>query len=161
MTNKKSDVWKWSSSVFQHLKPPIRNCRSVGALAQSTLLTDEMRTRLRDWLPGMPRRLLFKAKRNGFLSRNFHKHCNGQGATVTVVQCAENGVVFGGYTPCVWRSEFHWSKVLCYLYISNCIQRKFFLSERFFSINYSNGLFLIFEGYLVEQKVFWFFYLLA
>lgn len=39
--------------------------------------------------------LLFRASRDGYTSRKFHKNCDNKGSTVTIIKCP-NGNIFGG-----------------------------------------------------------------
>eukprot|EP01083_Nonionella_stella_P041905 113433_1 len=48
-------------------------------------------------------KLLIRGSVHGFAVSTFHSKCNNQGATITVVQSANNHV-FGGYTSLSWRS---------------------------------------------------------
>ena len=47
--------------------------------------------------------LLYRATRDGWGSADFHRLCDNQGATVTVVRSA-NGNVFGGFADAAWKS---------------------------------------------------------
>jgi hypothetical protein len=49
-------------------------------------------------------RLLYRGSRDGFGASDFHSHCDGHCPTLTVI-LAENGSVFGGYTPVAWHSR--------------------------------------------------------
>ena len=46
--------------------------------------------------------LLFRASRDGWECDAFHRHCDGQGATVTLIQERKHGYVFGGYAANSW-----------------------------------------------------------
>jgi hypothetical protein len=48
--------------------------------------------------------LLFRASRDGWDANAFHKHCDGQGSTLTVIREREHGYVFGGYADAPWHS---------------------------------------------------------
>jgi hypothetical protein len=48
--------------------------------------------------------LLFRASRDGWDANSFHKHCDAQGATLTVILERERRYVFGGYADAPWNS---------------------------------------------------------
>jgi hypothetical protein len=48
--------------------------------------------------------LIYKATRDGFGGSDFHRCCNSQGPTMTVIQSKDGGYLFGGYTSISWRS---------------------------------------------------------
>jgi hypothetical protein len=48
--------------------------------------------------------LLFRASRDGWDANAFHRHCDGQGSTLTVIREREHGYVFGGYADAPWHS---------------------------------------------------------
>ena len=48
-------------------------------------------------------RLIYRASDDGFEAHQFHRHCDLQGATVTLIHA--NNRVFGGYTDIPWRSD--------------------------------------------------------
>jgi hypothetical protein len=47
--------------------------------------------------------LLYRANRDGFTAKLFHKFCDGQGPTMTVIK-SQNGFIFGGFTTVPWSS---------------------------------------------------------
>ena len=49
--------------------------------------------------------LLFRASRDGWECDAFHRHCDEQGATVTLIQERKHGYVFGGYAANSWRRQ--------------------------------------------------------
>jgi hypothetical protein len=49
--------------------------------------------------------LLYRASRDGWSSGAFHRHCDDQGATLTVIREREHGYVFGGYADASWHSR--------------------------------------------------------
>jgi hypothetical protein len=49
-------------------------------------------------------KLLYRGSRDGFRSSDFHRLCNGQTNTVTVI-LTTNGNIFGGFTPVAWDSS--------------------------------------------------------
>lgn len=48
-------------------------------------------------------RLIYRASDDGFEANQFHRHCDLQGATVTLIHA--NNRIFGGYTDIPWRSD--------------------------------------------------------
>jgi hypothetical protein len=48
--------------------------------------------------------LIYKATRDGFGSNDFHRCCDNQGPTMTVIRSKDGGYIFGGYTSVSWRS---------------------------------------------------------
>ena len=60
---------------------------------------------MQNWL-GKPidtSKLLWRGSRDGFTAKAFHKRCDNQGATLTVIESTE-GWIFGGYSPSAWQS---------------------------------------------------------
>jgi hypothetical protein len=53
---------------------------------------------------GVRLELLYRASRDGFKGRDFHRLCDNKGATVTVIRSKE-GYVFGGYVDQSWNSS--------------------------------------------------------
>jgi hypothetical protein len=49
--------------------------------------------------------LLYKAKRDGFRAKDFHRQCDGKGPTMTIIKSQAGGYLFGGYTVPVWSSD--------------------------------------------------------
>ena len=49
-------------------------------------------------------KLLYRASRDGWSASDFHRMCDGKGATVTVVK-SSGGYIFGGYTDVAWSGE--------------------------------------------------------
>jgi hypothetical protein len=48
-------------------------------------------------------KLLYRGSRDGFSSSDFHKKCDGQSDTITIIQTTKD-FIFGGYTPLSWDS---------------------------------------------------------
>jgi hypothetical protein len=48
--------------------------------------------------------LLHRGSRDGFGSRDFHKHCDSKKDTITIIQTTKNDII-GGYTPVAWDSR--------------------------------------------------------
>ena len=49
--------------------------------------------------------LLYKATRDGFRARDFHRLCDSKGPTLTIIK-STNGYLFGGYTRQSWISRY-------------------------------------------------------
>jgi hypothetical protein len=49
--------------------------------------------------------LIYKATRDGFGSGDFHRCCDNQGPTMTIIQSKNGGYLFGGYTSVSWTSR--------------------------------------------------------
>jgi len=60
---------------------------------------------LLQWLGGTKKigSLLYKASRDGFGAKDFHRLCNNKGATLTLIESTE-GCIFGGYSEVEWKS---------------------------------------------------------
>jgi hypothetical protein len=52
-------------------------------------------------------KLLYKATRDGFEAADFHRFCNGQAPTMTIIQ-SQQGYLFGGYTNVAWNSSYNY-----------------------------------------------------
>lgn len=52
--------------------------------------------------------LLYRGSRDGWLSSDFHKHCDNKGPTVTLIKVVTTGAkyIFGGYTDQSWDCKF-------------------------------------------------------
>jgi len=69
----------------------------------------EVDVRFGEWLPGKRMRLLYRSSRDGASGASFHRKCDGQGPTVTLIK-SSGGYVFGGYAGVAWSSasgEWH------------------------------------------------------
>jgi len=53
--------------------------------------------------------LLFDTSKDGSHASTFHGRCDGEGATVTIVETTL-GVMFGGYTDQSWSSSTSWAR---------------------------------------------------
>lgn len=51
--------------------------------------------------------LLYRASRDGYTSRVFHKKCDNKGASITIIQ-SEHGLMFGGFTSLSWENSESW-----------------------------------------------------
>ena len=55
--------------------------------------------------------LIFKMSENGNQSEDFHKLCDNQGPTLTLIK-ATNNKIFGGFTPLNWKNKGFWIRDL-------------------------------------------------
>src|SRR6185369_5077513 len=54
--------------------------------------------------------LLLRGSRDGFTPGDFHRLCDNQGPTVTVIKVKGNGKLIGGYNPLSWHSQNRWEQ---------------------------------------------------
>ncbi|RHZ85903.1 hypothetical protein Glove_58g108 [Diversispora epigaea] len=47
-------------------------------------------------------KLIYRASREGFEIKNFHKYCDYKGPTVVVIKVRDSGEIIGGYNPLKW-----------------------------------------------------------
>jgi hypothetical protein len=80
-------------------------------IGEDTLLSLEDQVKLNEFYGKQSQKwvLLYKATRDGFTSNAFHKYCDNQGPTMTVIQSKPGGYLFGGYTSVSWRSTGSYS----------------------------------------------------
>ena len=94
--------------IIEVLRPPVQACKPIKPFEDSQILTNEDHQRaLKGWLPADLKgewRPLFRASRDGFGSGTFHRKCDNQGPTVTIVKSGSN--IFGGFTENSWTSKF-------------------------------------------------------
>ncbi|CAF1071825.1 unnamed protein product [Adineta ricciae] len=90
---------------YHSLKIQVRQCSYF--TGDGTLLCFEHQVLLNEWIGLKEQRwqLVYKAKRDGFKTEDFHRCSNNQGPTLTVIQSKENGWLFGGYTTQSWTSS--------------------------------------------------------
>ncbi len=50
-------------------------------------------------------KLLYRGSRDGLTSENFHKLCDGQSRTVTIIKVKDSSEILGGYNPIAWKSD--------------------------------------------------------
>jgi hypothetical protein len=75
----------------------------ASAVLSSLAKGREVDGRFSEWLPGKRMRLLFRSSRDCATAASFHRLCDGQGPTVTLIKCS-GGYVFGGYAGVAWSS---------------------------------------------------------
>ena len=49
-------------------------------------------------------KLLYKATRDGFRGQDFHRLCDGQPQTMSIIK-SKNGYIFGGYAHAAWNTS--------------------------------------------------------
>jgi len=71
-----------------------------------TLLSSEQQMKLNEFYGKKDQKwvLIYKATRDGFGASDFHRCCDNQGPTMSVIQSKDSGYIFGGYTSVSWRS---------------------------------------------------------
>jgi hypothetical protein len=60
---------------------------------------------LRGFLPGKRLELCYRASRDGWTAADFHRLCDGKGATLVLAKEATKGYIFGGHTAVAWGSN--------------------------------------------------------
>jgi hypothetical protein len=75
-----------------------------------TLLSSEQQMKLNEFYGRKDQKwvLIYKATQDGFGSGDFHRCCDNQGPTMSVIQSKDGGYLFGGYTSVSWRSIENW-----------------------------------------------------
>jgi len=74
-----------------------------------SLLDNENEKVLRKWLSALYQqanpafKLIYKATQHGFSGKDFHRHCESKGPTVSLIK-SEYGNVFGAFTCQPWTS---------------------------------------------------------
>ena len=59
---------------------------------------------MEEWLNGKCKwNLCYRASRDGWKAKDFHRHCNSKGPTVTLVRVGD--YIFGGYTDQNWEGK--------------------------------------------------------
>jgi len=69
-----------------------------------TLLSDNLKAKIAEWLPQRRFSLLYKATRDGFDGKDFHSKCDNKGPTITIIQ-SKGGYLFGGFTSQSWEGN--------------------------------------------------------
>ena len=81
-------------------------CRSD---IKSTIISSKVEdVKISEWLASVGKKsepkLLYLASRDGWDASDFHRMCDGKGATLTVVN-SSGGYIFGGYTDVAWAQH--------------------------------------------------------
>jgi len=53
-------------------------------------------SKVKNWI------LIYRGTRDGFGASDFHRHCDGEAGTVTIIKTTGN--IFGGYTEKSWNT---------------------------------------------------------
>jgi len=81
------------------------HCDNIDSTILSSKVEEENIT---EWLASAGKtstpKLLYRASRDGWGASDFHRMCDGKGATVTVVK-SSGGYIFGGYTDVAWSGR--------------------------------------------------------
>ena len=112
LTEEISDLLERSSDLY--LKPGTRKERlsTPTSLTESKAATLMIPSKITSDVASIQRlfenkitsfRLLFRASESAFSIKEFHKKCDGQAGTITIIE-TEFGKVIGGYTPIAWSS---------------------------------------------------------
>eukprot|EP00979_Chaetoceros_neogracilis_P003668 scaffold652_cov188-Chaetoceros_neogracile.AAC.14 len=83
--------------------------QSITVAIESTIITSmDDEEKIKEWLASAGKteqpKLLYRASRDGWTAADFHRMCDGKGATITVVKCS-GGYIFGGYTDVAWGTN--------------------------------------------------------
>jgi hypothetical protein len=83
--------------------------QSISCAIESTIITSmDDKFKIKEWLASAGKteqpKLLYRASRDGWSGADFHRLCDGNGATITVVK-SRDGYIFGGYTDVAWRTD--------------------------------------------------------
>ncbi len=70
-----------------------------------TLLCDDYQMKLNDFYGDTKQKwkLIYKATRDGFGGKDFHRCCDSKGSTMTIIQ--SNNYLFGGYAKISWNCD--------------------------------------------------------
>jgi hypothetical protein len=51
-------------------------------------------------------KLIFRGSRDGFTAKQFHKICDNQSRTVTIIKVKDSNEILGGYNPIEWKNGY-------------------------------------------------------
>lgn len=79
-----------------------------GALRESVIVTNQQaKAFLLRAIPGVSAfvkiKMIYRATEDDWRAENFHRQCNGKGATITIIR-SDAQKVFGGFTMVSWSS---------------------------------------------------------
>lgn len=86
--------------------PDIALCAPPAFISTRIIADRAQKDHLDRWY-GSGWRLLYRASRDGWHASDFHRECDGEGATVTIVRTTD-GHVFGGHLTESWHSRREW-----------------------------------------------------
>ena len=86
----------------------------VKTLEFSNILLDlkrekELSLKLLEWTGYKKIKLIYRATRDGALSKNFHEKCDNQGPTIALIE-NEKGNIFGGFSSVSWTNKGGWKQ---------------------------------------------------
>lgn len=98
------------------------DCMSCFKMTDSLIVSSDQYDQLLEWLgPDKDVRLLYRASRDGWDGKSFHRLCDGRGSTLTIIK-STGGYIFGGYLGASWNSTSTGSYIPCkdaFLYTLN------------------------------------------
>ncbi|CAF3340288.1 unnamed protein product [Rotaria socialis] len=88
-------------------KPDILCSKNEICFHGGNLLTVEQQQKLNEFYgkDDAQWQLIYKAKRDGFAGKDFHRQCDDKGPTMTIIKSKSGGYLFGGYTVPPWSSD--------------------------------------------------------
>ena len=72
--------------------------------------------KLKDVISKKKIKLLYRSSDHNFTAKSFHKHCDGHGPTITIIQ-SNYGNIFGGYAPGKWPTSKVYSSKDIFLFL--------------------------------------------
>lgn len=88
----------------------INGTNKSALFGSSVILTKEQGSILKNWFVDLKNaKLLYRATRDGFNAKSFHKLCDGKGSTITIVK-TDTGAIFGGFTNIDWLQADNYYK---------------------------------------------------
>ncbi|CAF0860449.1 unnamed protein product [Didymodactylos carnosus] len=93
--------------MAKNQKDKIMELSQSQKLFDSYILMSNQQLKLDEFCGSSGRRwkLLFRGTRDGFTAKHFHRLCDRQKPTITVIQSKPQQWIFGGYTSIPWTSE--------------------------------------------------------
>ncbi|GBB96610.1 hypothetical protein RclHR1_00280002 [Rhizophagus clarus] len=93
---------------------PNGNCGSTKKFIDSRIITIQHAEIISKWIDRLEItdelrnsyefKLIFRASRDGFTSKQFHEKCDNQSRTVTIIKVKDSNEILGGYNPIIWES---------------------------------------------------------
>ena len=103
----------YMKAMLLHFFPLKADVLSVNTYDSNILMNVEDEVKLKEWLAAVDRdaepKMLFRASTNGWDASDFHRCCDGKGATITVVKTTKGYVLFGGYSDVAWQNTGSYS----------------------------------------------------
>jgi hypothetical protein len=103
-TGKGANTFTGASS-FTPVEVEVWKCVSAGAFKGSVIVDSSMASSIQSFLPSLSANpsLLYRSTRDGKEAVAFHRLCDNQGSTITLIKDI-GGYVFGGFTASSWKS---------------------------------------------------------